>query len=89
MRAARQGSGDQDRGEQQRHQDGQAPGPGDRLPGYVCFPDRRQVGQQPIEVALGLRGQGLRDPLIELRLVESTLLEVLAEFGHHRVALGV
>jgi len=89
MPTVRRGSRDQDRGEQQGHQQRKARGPGAWLRGGGHFPGRRQVGQQGAEVALGPRGQGLRDPLIELGLVESALLEVLPQFGRHRITLGV
>lgn len=89
MPAARGDSGDQDRGGQHWHQDERAREPRAWLRDAGLVPCRRQICQQPAQVTASTRGQGLRHPLIELRLVEAALLEVLAELGYHRVPFGV
>src|SRR5437773_7063790 len=89
MPAARGDSGDQDRGGQHWHQDERAREPRAWLRDAGLVPCGRQIGQQPAQVTAGTRGQGLRHPLIELRLVEAALAEVLAELGYHRVPFGV
>jgi hypothetical protein len=89
MRAAHGGSGDQDRRGQQRHQDKRAREWCTWQCGAGILPGRREICQQPTEVTAGPRGQGLRHPLIELRLVEAAFAEVLAQLGHHRIPFRV
>ena len=49
----------------------------------------RQVGQELVEVALGAGAQGTPGPVVELGLFQPARLEVVAQFGDGRVAVGV
>ena len=48
-----------------------------------------QVGEQAVQVTVGLGVHGLAEPLVELGLVQAAFAEVLAERVGHGLALGV